>query len=271
MSGKSRSVAIMNNQSVDEGRRESPARRVDQVAAGDSTHQSPRHALNPDTVSSPIWRTAIHEASHICASRFQNLDVAGSTLVEGPDYQGLTWSPGSKRALRGKAAYDSDGSDANDAVAIRVADNVSKFMTGAGEDAVPEIYSIVQAHVIDLMAGGAGEMVFLGDAPPMYIASDVLSANALAGIICRSPASRAAFIEHCYQESLAIIEANKPVVIALATALIDHPKRTLYGAEIDAVIAPVLAAQAAADEHKRRADWIAVLENANTFTAGLES
>jgi hypothetical protein len=140
-------------------------------------------------------------------------------------------------------------------------------MTGAGEDAVPEIYSIVQAHVIDLMAGGAGEMVLLGDAPPTYIAGDVLSANALAGIICRSPASRAAFIEHCYQESLAIIEANKPVVIALATALINHPKRTLYGAEIDAVIAPVLAAQAAADEHKRRTDWRCVEQSAADIAA----
>jgi hypothetical protein len=144
-------------------------------------------------------------------------------------------------------------------------------MTGAGEDAVPEIYSTLQAHVIDLMAGGAGEMVFLGDAPPMYMTSDVLSANALAGIICRSSASRAVFIEHAYQEALAIIEANKPVVIALAQALIDYPKRTLNSAEIDAVIAPVLATQAAADEHRRRADWITVLENAGTFAAELES
>jgi hypothetical protein len=260
----------MNNQSVDEGRLESPARCDDQVATGDSTHQSPRHTLNPDTVSLPIWRTAVHEASHICASRFQNLDVAGSTLVEGPDYHGLTWSPGSKRALRGKAAYDSDGSDAHDAVAIRVAANVSKFMTGAGEDAAPAIYSVVQAHVIDLMAGGAGEMIFLGDAPPMYMASDVLSANALAGIICRSPASRAAFIEHAYQEALAIIEANKQVVQAVAQALIDHPKRTLNGAEIDAVIAPVLAAQATAVESKRRADWAGVVANAAEVSAGLE-
>jgi hypothetical protein len=123
----------------------------------------------------------------------------------------LTWSSGSKRALRGKAAYDSDGSAAHDAVAIRVADSISQFMTGAGEDAVPDIFSGVQARIIDLMAGGAGEMIFLGDAPPMFMASDVLSANAIAGIICRSPASRAALIEHCYLESLAIIEASKPV------------------------------------------------------------
>jgi hypothetical protein len=33
------------------------------------------------------------------------------------------------------------------------------------------------------MAGAAGAMVFLGDAPPQFMTSDVLSANALARII----------------------------------------------------------------------------------------
>jgi hypothetical protein len=45
------------------------------------------------------------------------------------------------------------------------------------------------------------------------------------------------------------------------------PKRTLDGAEIDAVIATVLAAQAAADEHKRWADWRSVEKNAAEFAA----
>jgi hypothetical protein len=33
--------------------------------------------------------------------------------------------------------------------------------------------------------------------------------------ICRTEASRAAFIECYYQETIAIIEENKPVVLAL--------------------------------------------------------
>jgi hypothetical protein len=45
----------------------------------------------------------------------------------------------------------------------------------------------------------------------------------------------------------------------------------LDGAEIDAMIAPALAAQAAADENKRRADWRSVEQNAANFAAGLES
>jgi hypothetical protein len=146
---------------------------------------------------SPLWRTAIHESSHIVSSRFQNLDVAGSSLVEGPSYLGLTWGPGSKRALRGKAAYDDDGMGAHDAVAVQVAESISRCMTGPGEDSAADIFSDVQARVIDLMAGGAGETIFLGDAPPVFMTSDLLSANAIAGIICRTPASIAAFIEHC--------------------------------------------------------------------------
>jgi hypothetical protein len=220
---------------------------------------------------SALWRTGLHEASHIFASRFQNLELAGSTLVEGPDYQGLTWGPGSKRALRGKAAYDGDGSAAHDAVAVRVADNISRFMTGPGEDGVADIFSSVQARVIDLMAGGAGEMIFLGDAPPMFMASDLLSANALAGIICRSASSRASFIEHCFQEALAIIEANKPIVLALARALLAHPKLTLDGTEIDAVIATALAAKAADDKRQRGDAWKQILLNAAEFAAGLET
>jgi hypothetical protein len=284
---------VMESISIDEGRRECPTRCVDQAVTGncqqvpgdgssipnsDAVAPSPSVSICPVDAAnangagrSTIWRTGIHEASHICASRFQNLDVAGSTLVEGPDYQGLTWSSGSKRALRGKAAYDSDGSDAHDAVAVRVADNVAKFMTGAGEDAVADIFSSVQAQVIDLMAGGAGEMVFLGDAPPMYMTSDVFSANAIAGIICRSPASRASFIEFCYQEALAIIEANKPVVLALANALIDHPQRTLDAAEIDQCIADTLDREDRQIEIERRATWTKVLENATNFVAELES
>jgi hypothetical protein len=222
---------------------------------------------------SPIWRTGVHEAGHICVSRFYDLDVAGSTLVEGPDYQGLTWSSGSKRALRGKAAYDRDGSAAHDAVAVRVADSISQFMPGPGEsrDGVTDIFSGVQARVIDLMAGGAGEMIFFGDAPPMFMASDVLSANAVAGIVCRTPASIAAFIEHCYQEALVIIEENKSVVAALAQALIDHPDRTLNSSEINAVIVHALAAKAAADMSERRERWLRVEQNAADFGAGLAS
>jgi hypothetical protein len=62
------------------------------------------------------------------------------------------------------------------------------------------------------------------------------------------------------QEALAIIQENKPVLLALAQALIDHPERTLNAAEIDAVIAQPLARQALAAEQGRRAAWRQVTE-----------
>jgi hypothetical protein len=111
------------------------------------------------------------------------------------------------------------------------------------------------------------EMVHLGDAPPQYMASDLLSANAITGIVCSAPASIAAFVEHCYQEAQAIIEQTKPVVLALARALIEHPERTLNSAEIDLVIMQALTSEAAPVEHTRRADWARVQINAAEFAA----
>jgi len=212
----------------------------------------------------PIFRVGCHEGGHITASRFLDLEVAGSTLVEGPDYSGLTWHSGSKRARRGKAAGDVI------AVAVRVADKISRSQPGPGEPRSDVVFAAVQAEVINLMAGAAAEMVLLGDAPPQFIASDMQSANAVAGIICRTPGSRASFIEHCYQEALAIIEQNKPVVLALARALIGHPQRTLNGVEIDEVIAKAIAAAATEAERKRRADWRERTESARAFLADVK-
>jgi hypothetical protein len=174
---------------------------------------------------------------------------------------------GSNRALRGKHAYDDAGSAAHDAVAVQLADSVSRFMTGPGEERVADIFCSVQARTVGLMGGGAAEMVFLGDAPPTFMASDLLSANAIAGIVYRTPASRAAFIEHAYQEALAIVEDNRPVVLALARALIDRPERTLNGTEIDSCIMQALAAEAAPVERARRAAWKIVQNSAAGFAA----
>jgi hypothetical protein len=211
---------------------------------------------------SSIWRTAVHESGHILCEKYLGFEVSGSTVAEGPGYSGMTWGPESLRAKRGKAACDDAGNDAFDAVAVQVAENISRYLPGPGEsrDGVHDIISTVQGRVIGMMGGGAAEMAILGDSPPRFIESDVYSANAIAGIICRTDASRSAFIEHCYQEALALIEENKPVLLALAQALTDHPKRTLNAAEIDAVILQTLAREALAAEQARRAAWRQVTE-----------
>jgi hypothetical protein len=51
----------------------------------------------------------------------------------------------------------------------------------------------------------------------------------------------------------------------MARALIDHPKRTLSAAEIDAVISQTLAREALAAEQARRAVWRRTLVNGASF------
>jgi hypothetical protein len=53
-------------------------------------------------------------------------------------------------------------------------------------------------------------MVFLGDASPMFMASDMLGANAIAGVVCSTRQASRPSSNICYQGALAIIEQNKP-------------------------------------------------------------
>jgi hypothetical protein len=195
--------------------------------------------------------------------RYCGLELGGATLVKGPSYDGLVWGPESVCALRGKAAFDAD--DAPPAIlAAQIAHVISSDLPGPGEPRDVSVFFDVQAQIICQMGGGAAEAAIFGDRPLRSAASDLASALALAQIVCRNEESRSSFIEHCYQEALAIIEENKPVVLALAQALIDHPQRTLNAAEIDAVISQTLAREALAAEHARRAVWRRTLESATS-------
>jgi hypothetical protein len=123
--------------------------------------------------------------------------------------------PKSVCALRGKAAFDAE--DAPPAIlAAQIAHVISSDLPGPGEPRDASVVFDVQAQIICLMGGGAAEAAVFGDRPLRSAASDLASAHALAQIVCRNEGSRSSFIEHCYQEALAIIEENKPVVLARA-------------------------------------------------------
>jgi hypothetical protein len=195
------------------------------------------------------WRIAVHEAGHVLIHRIYGNEVS-VTIVPDAECSGKTWWP-----------------EGVDAAAL---DNcIAGGITGYRNDDINGVFSIVQQSVIALMAGGAAEMALLGDHPPKYIGSDIPNASHFARMVCSNTASVVAFIEHGYQESLALVEQYKTVVAAIAQALID--KNTLTNAEIDAVIVPALVAQAAAEKSERQADWNAVLNNAASFTADTES
>jgi hypothetical protein len=84
-------VTPMNDQ-VDEGRVESPASRVDQAAAT-SQHGGSRSSTPIVRSALDDRRTAIHEAGHVVVGRALGMEVGGCTIVEGPDFAGLTWGP----------------------------------------------------------------------------------------------------------------------------------------------------------------------------------
>jgi hypothetical protein len=75
--------------------------------------------------------------------------------------------------------------------------------------------------------------------PPKFVGSDIPNASCFARMICATTESVVAFLEHGYQEALALVEQYKTVVQAIAQALLDHPKRTLNTAEIDEVIVAI--------------------------------
>jgi len=210
-----------------------------------------QHANGVGRSAADDWRIALHESGHVVVHRLFGTEVSATIVPDGA-CAGRTWSP--------------QGVDA----AVMWSAESAIAEPGVSRDGdVRGVFSVVQQGVIAMMGGCAAEMVFFDGTPPKYIASDVPNADWIAGFVCRTTASLRAFVEHCYQESLALVEQHKTVVRAVAQALIE--KRTLDGAEIDAVIAPVLAAKAAADERQRRSDWNAVLENAAGFVAGLET
>jgi hypothetical protein len=193
------------------------------------------------------WRIAVHEAGHVLIHRIYGNEVS-VTIVPDAECSGKTWWP-----------------EGVDAAAVWAPDCVSR------DDDADGVFSVVRQGVIAIMGGCAAEMALLGSEPPKYIGSDIPNASYFARMVCSTTASVVAFNEYAYQESLALVEQHKTIVHAIAQALIDHPKQTLTSAEIDAVIVSALAAKAAADEHKRRADWRDVLTRAAELSAGLES
>jgi hypothetical protein len=211
---------------------------------------------------SQLWRTAVHEAGHCVTDRLLGFTVAGVTVVAGPGYAGLTWGPASTRALRGKAAYDDDdGEIVEDDIAPRIAAVMASFLPAPGEsrEGSYDIFANTQGQCVALMAGYAAEMTFLGDIVPGSIDSDVEAANQLAKVICRSAASRSAFLEHAYQEAVALVKEYKAVILAIADVLVD--RHTLNTGEIDEVITAAVNHDTAADRAGRAA-WRSTVERA---------
>jgi hypothetical protein len=196
--------------------------------------------------SSTDWRVAIHEAGHVVVGRVLGQEVGGCTIIEGPDYGGLTWGPQNSARL---SSVD-DNPD--------LCSKIGALMPKAGESrgTASEIYAHVFVRITDLRAGTAAESLLYLDAEPWVAHSDIAQARSLAGIFCTSESSIDAFLQLGLEEAKALISQHRAAVLAIAEALIVH--RTLDGAMIDSIIA-------AAPERARRADWAQTLANAQFF------
>jgi hypothetical protein len=97
---------------------------------------------------------------------------------------------------------------------------------------------------------------------PWIAHSDVREARKIASMVCTSESAIDAYLAFGLAEAKALITQHRAAVLAIAESLMVH--RTLDSTQIDSIIA-------AAPERARRIEWNGVLENAASFTVGLES
>jgi hypothetical protein len=203
---------------------------------------------------SPIddWRIALHEAGHVVVGRVLGEEVGGVTIVEGPDYGGLTWGPQGNSA-RLSSTEKSD-----------LCEKIGALMPGDGEtrENAAEIYAHCHVRVTDLCSGTAAETLLHPDDEPWIAHSDIRQARMLASLVCSSEGAIDAYLAFGLAEAKALIVQHRAAVLAIAQALLIE--RTLNAEQIDDIIRR-------APEAARRADWVLVEKNAADFAAGLES
>jgi hypothetical protein len=168
------------------------------------------------------FQIAIHEGGHVVAS-FLLLTVAGSTIEFVNGHHGLTWSD----------AVDLEpGTDSVESLCA----SLKPLMPGIGNSRIDIAVELQRAHlhVLELLAGREGERLFSGTMLP-NTEHDLEEAAAIAGLICRSPASIAAYLELCRTEVAALLADHRAVVLAIADGLIRY--RTINGEQITTLIA----------------------------------
>jgi hypothetical protein len=247
----------MNNQSIDEGHLESPARCVDQAAG--MIYQQDHVGSIPNKASgrsaADDWRVSLHEAGHVIVGRALGNELGGVTIIPSETHGGLTWGPN-----HFKSGFDGAADD-DDIVVPDLAEKIGALMPGAGESRsdVVDIFTYVHIRVTELCAGTASESLLVPDEKPWVAHSDLRKSRAVASLICSSEASIDAYLRFGAEEAKTLIEQHRAAVLAIAEALM--VRRTLDAEQIDTIIA-------AAPERARRAAWAKVLENAAGFAAG---
>jgi hypothetical protein len=191
-------------------------------------------------------RVAIHELGHVFVNRLiGNCSISEVTITPGDGYDGLC------RGAR-RAAFVTGGAIGVDARVIR--EVLQPLMPREGEDRrdKADVFQSVLDAVTELMAGEVAEKMLL-DGEPTSSGDDRRQAQELAALICKTGPATDRFILLCEQQAYDLLSPYVGVLMSMQIVLRIH--RTMTGEEIDRAIATVVASQALAVEHIRRADW----------------
>jgi hypothetical protein len=196
-------------------------------------------------------RIALHEiGGHALVGRLLGGELGGVTCDPGPDFGGLTWGPGHDR----RAKFSSQNATSICAI-------IGPMMPGPGESraAVADVFMHAHTRVVELAAGSVAEALFL-PGEPWPADSDRAQERELASLVASSSESIEAFIHFCAVEAAALLRPREHIVRALTKELLI--RRTMTGAEVDAIIAVAVAGKAVADERQRRLDWKRIEQSA---------
>jgi hypothetical protein len=198
---------------------------------------------------------AYHEASHVVAGRYLGFEIGVATIVPSQHFGGAVRGPG----------CDLDESPA-DMIADAMArcDEAMELMPHRGEPR--DDCGVWSAHAtsrcIELLAGKEGERLSGFDCEG-GAATDMALAKIYAGTVCLSSEAVDAFLDYCKIEAHELLKARWHAVQAVARAL--EERKTLDGAEIDAIIFAAESKATHEDELRRRQRMVDMTARAEEF------
>ena len=164
-------------------------------------------------------RISFHEAGHSALAKITGQPLVASSIEFTNGHYGCTWGNASD-LLPSTETVES------------ICGQLMPLMAGFGDDRSSIAGELLRAHhhVLELLAGVEAERLFSDGTMLLNTEHDEAEARAAAGLICRSPASIATYLEFCRTEVAALLADHRAVVLAIADGLIRH--RTLNGEQI---------------------------------------
>jgi hypothetical protein len=193
-----------------------------------------------------------HEGAHAVAARALGCELGGVNVAPAHDYEGPCWSPSSKGPEAGASRSDIE----------QIYSRVREMMPppGASREWAAIWFLHARDEVVIKLAGLVGERLRYGREFTRDTAGacDAVEARAFAEALVATPEAVEELLRYCQTEAEAIVRKHWSSVEALAAAL-EHCS-TLSAAEIDRCIAVGVAADALAQEKRRREEWTRLIK-----------